>query len=249
MVMTFLPVKTTIAPHRIVPPVSGRWSAVNSPTNRTPSHYTNAFGQTFAIDLVFEPRPGARPAFGRGPAFRPAADFPAFGEPVRSPVRGRVVDVRTGARDHRSRSSWAAYAYMMIEGMVRELAGSRFVVGNCVIVEADDGVYALVAHLHRGSATVRPGDEVRAGDVVGRCGNSGNSSEPHVHVQLMDHRWPVVAAGLPFVFTDVSIDGSAPTDGLPANEEIMVADVRIEPALGTSRSDVHAHDLSPVAPP
>jgi murein DD-endopeptidase MepM/ murein hydrolase activator NlpD len=231
MVLTFLPVKTAVAPQHILSPVAGRWTADNSPANRTPSHYTTAFGQTFAIDLVYEPEPGARPAFGQGPAFRPPADFPAFGEPVRSPVAGRVVGVRQGARDHRSRSSRGAYAYMMIEGMVRELAGSRFVVGNCVVVEAREdnggrglgGVYAVVAHLQRGSATVRPGDEVRAGDVVGLCGNSGNASEPHVHVQLMDHRWPIVAAGVPFVCAGVSIDGGPPTDGVPANESVMVA--------------------------
>jgi murein DD-endopeptidase MepM/ murein hydrolase activator NlpD len=170
-------------------------------------------------------------------------------------VTGRVVKVRTGARDHRIRSTWFAYGYMLVEGMIRELAGSRFVIGNCVVVDAGDGVCAVLAHMQQGSAAVRQGDDLRAGDVVGRCGNSGNSSEPHVHVQLMDHRWPYVAAGLPFVFTDVSIDGSAPTDGLPVNEAIMserserVAEDRVEPAVGTSRTDLHAHSPAPIAAP
>ncbi|CAM5539570.1 hypothetical protein SHIRM173S_08164 [Streptomyces hirsutus] len=45
------------------PPVTGGWSALNSPADRTPSHGVHAYGQTYAIDIVAEPEPGARPAF------------------------------------------------------------------------------------------------------------------------------------------------------------------------------------------
>jgi len=99
----------------------------------------------------------------------------------------------------------------MVEGMLRELGGSGRVVGNHVIIRLDDGVYALLAHLRQGSATVRVGQHVDRGERVARCGNSGNSSEPHVHLQLMDTRRVFLAAGVPFTFTG--------TDALPANEQ------------------------------
>jgi murein DD-endopeptidase MepM/ murein hydrolase activator NlpD len=221
--LTYLPVSPRIAPREIGAPVAGRWTALNSPGSKVPSHGLHAYGQTFAIDLVYEPSEGARPAFGEGAAFRPPEDFPAFGEPVLAPVDGRVVAVHDGARDHRSRSTWGAYAYLILEGFVRELTGPGRVIGNHVVIDLGDGAYAAAAHLEQGSARVQPGQLVRRGEPIGRCGNSGNSTEPHVHFQLMDAPRPALAAGLPFVFADVRIGESPPGSGVPANEQVMVA--------------------------
>ncbi len=222
MGLTFAPGAPRMAARAVAPSVAGRWSVINSPASRVPSHGTHGYGQTFAIDVVYDPEDAARPAFGEGRAFRPPEDFPAFGQELLAPADGRVVTVRDTARDHRSRSTWPAFAYMMVEGLVRELAGSRYVLGNYVVLDLGDGAYATLAHLQRGSATVLPGQQMRRGEVLGRCGNSGNSSEPHLHFQLMDHPWPLIAAGLPFVFTGVSIEGSV-RDAVPANDQVMVA--------------------------
>ena len=59
------------------------------------------------------------------------------------------------------------------------------------------GQYAAYAHLRRGSVLVRPGDRVYRGQIIAECGNSGNTSEPHLHFQLMDRRRPALAAGVP----------------------------------------------------
>src|SRR5215218_7247426 len=59
-------------------PVAGRWLAVNSPANRVPSHGLHAYGQTYAVDLVNEPKDGSRPQFGTGPAFRPPGGLPGL---------------------------------------------------------------------------------------------------------------------------------------------------------------------------
>jgi murein DD-endopeptidase MepM/ murein hydrolase activator NlpD len=221
--LTYLPVTPRIAAREIGAPVAGRWSALNSPGSKVPSHGLHSYGQTFAIDLVYEPAEGSRPTFGEGAGFRSPEDFPAFGEPVLAPADGRVVAVRESARDHRSRSTWGAYAYMILESFVRELTGPARVIGNHVVMDIGDGAYAAVAHLQRGSARVRTGELVRRGEPIGRCGNSGNSTEPHVHFQLMDGRRPALAAGLPFVFADVSIGDGPPGVGVPANEQTMVA--------------------------
>lgn len=88
----------------------------------------------------------------------------------------------------------------MAEGWVA-LAGSH------VLLEAAGAVIAL-CHLQRGSVCVRVGEGVRVGDVLGACGNSGNSTEPHVHVQAMDHRDSGTARAVPMTF-----DGALPRGG------------------------------------
>ena len=71
--------------------------------------------------------------------------------------------------------------------------------GNHVMIRCDGGVVVL-CHLQRGSLAVTVGEQVRTGQLVARCGNSGNSSEPHVHVQAID-RLPVEAAqAVPMTF-------------------------------------------------
>ncbi|MDH6182277.1 biotin carboxyl carrier protein [Microbacteriaceae bacterium SG_E_30_P1] len=189
-------------PTDVAAPVTGRWLAVNSPTTKVPSHGVRAYGQAYAIDLVLDPESPdtARPQFSSGRAFRAPAEYPAFGQPVRAMVDGVVVTASDGLRDHRARSNWPALLYMFVEGAARELGGPRFIVGNHLVIEAESGVFALVAHLQRGSIRVKVGDRVRAGDVIALCGNSGNSTEPHVHAQLMDRRSPLTGQGLPMTF-------------------------------------------------
>ena len=202
-------------------PVVGRWAALNSPATKVPSHGVRAYGQAYAIDLVHEPLDQARPEFGSGAAMRHVTDYPAFGQEVRAMVDGVVVTAHDRQRDHRARSSMAAVVYMMAEGMLRELGGPRFIIGNHVVIRSDDGVFALVAHLQRGSVAVHEGERVRAGQRIGACGNSGNSSEPHVHAHLMDRRSAWTGQGLPIAFADVAVEDAAPGVGLPGNGERM----------------------------
>ncbi|MGH4018250.1 MAG: M23 family metallopeptidase [Pseudonocardiaceae bacterium] len=208
-------------PVRVRLPVSGRWVAVNSPANRVPSHGLHAYGQTYALDLVHEPGDPPRPSFGSGHGFRRPAEFPAFGQPVLAPADGVVVRVHDRQRDHRSRNSWPGLVWLLVEGSARELLGPSRLLGNHVVLDLGAGVYAALAHLRRGSVRVAVGDAVRAGERLAGCGNSGNSTEPHLHVQLMDHPRVLVAAGLPVTFETYEVDGRRCT-GVPANGEPFV---------------------------
>ena len=214
---------TVMEPVVVTAPVVGRWAALNSPATKVPSHGVRAYGQAYAIDLVHEPDDRRRPAFGTGEMMRAVTEYPAYGQEVRSMVDGEVVTVVDGQRDHRARSSTAGVVYMMVEGALRELGGPRFVIGNHFVVRSDHGVFALVAHLQRGSVSVREGDRVHAGQRLGLCGNSGNTSEPHVHAHLMDRRSPWTGQGVPMVFADVSIGGAEPGTGMPADGEHLTA--------------------------
>ncbi|WP_432494721.1 M23 family metallopeptidase [Kineococcus auxinigenes] len=196
-------------PARLIGPVvTGRWQALSTPADRVPSHGTHGYGQTYAVDLLADPADGSRPPFGVGGGLLPPQRFPAFGQPVLAGSGGRVVRASGRARDHRSRNSWLALPFLFLEGALRDLVSWRLVVGNHVVVDHGDGSFACYAHLRRGSLRVRPGDAVRAGDVLGECGNSGNSSEPHLHLQLMDRPSPALAAGIPFAFTGTVLEAA-----------------------------------------
>lgn len=213
-------------PAPLTSPVSGRWLGMNSPATKVPSHGIRLYGQAFAIDLVHEPVDTARPAFGDGPAMRPAREYPAFGQPVCAMIDGTVVRATDWRRDHRARSGGLALVYMLIEGAVRELGGPGFILGNHITIRGASGEYATVAHLQQGSAAVKVGANVRAGDQIARCGNSGNSSEPHVHAQLMDRVSPWTAQGLPMAFIGISLDDDpARLTSLPRTSQHMTAPV------------------------
>ncbi|GAA2618080.1 M23 family metallopeptidase [Streptomyces tubercidicus] len=199
-------------PVAVAAPVTGRWKALNSPADKVPSHGTRAYGQAYAIDIVAEPEPNSRPAFGWWPLVRRNEDFPAFGAPLLAVADATVVRAEDGQRDHLSRTSWPAAVYLLaLEGPARTLGSGRRLIGNHVVLDLGDGVYALYAHVRRGSLTVRTGDRVRTGQTVGQCGDSGNSSEPHVHFQLMDAADPVVADGLPFTWQGIGVPRNGET--------------------------------------
>ncbi|MGH9744624.1 MAG: M23 family metallopeptidase, partial [Candidatus Acidiferrales bacterium] len=79
--------------------------------------------------------------------------------------------------------------------------------GNHVIMEIGDGLYAFYAHMQPGSVRVKVGDKVRRGQVLGLLGNSGNSSEPHLHFHISNANSELIAEGLPYAFTSYEMEG------------------------------------------
>jgi hypothetical protein len=71
--------------------------------------------------------------------------------------------------------------------------------GNHVIIDIGAGNYAFYAHLQPGSLRVKKGDRVRRGQVIGLVGNSGNSTEPHLHFHISDSPSPLGSEGVPYV--------------------------------------------------
>lgn len=79
--------------------------------------------------------------------------------------------------------------------------------GNHVVIDIGRGRYAFYAHLKPGSLRVKPGDRVTRGQVVGLVGNSGNSTEPHLHFHVSDGTSPLAAQGVPYVFETMLLEG------------------------------------------
>lgn len=91
----------------------------------------------------------------------------AFGREVLAPADGTVIAVTDGIEDN-------------IPG---EMNADQ-PLGNMVIIQHEHGEFSLLAHFKKGSIVVQVGDKVTSGQLLGECGNSGNSSEAHIHYQV-----------------------------------------------------------------
>ncbi len=210
-------------------PFRGPWVTVRTPSERVPSHGTHFGGQTFAFDFVaVDPR--RRTASVRDwrtfLATEPVDRFVGFGMPVLAPVDSRVVAVHDGEPDHVARRSpLLLIPYALTQG-ARLQEGVHAITGNHVMLELEgQAVYILLAHLRRGSVGVAPGDRVRAGAQVGSCGNSGNSTQPHLHVQAMDSSFLPDSRGLSVVFLEYALRHADGADrvsrGIPRRREVV----------------------------
>ena len=200
-------------------PLRGPCRVQNSPATRVPSHGTDALGSAYAIDRVPVDENGrSAPRTWRGlVAAEPPEMFVGFGESVCSPVSGVVDVVHDDEPDHWARRSQLVLIPYMLGQSRRAELGAPGLAGNHVVVAIGPrGPYVVLAHLQRGSVRVHAGQPVHDGDALARCGNSGNSTEPHLHLQVSDSTdWPN-ACGLPFRFRR-SNGGT----WMPSNSEIV----------------------------
>lgn len=86
---------------------------------------------------------------------------------------------------------------------------TRDIRGNYVVIQHDEREYSLMAHFIPMSIIVKKGDTVKKGQVIGKCGNSRNSSEPHLHFQLQDNPNFYTAIRLHIKFSNLKINKSA----------------------------------------
>jgi len=184
----------------IAPPLlGGRWVAVGGPAgpHRRALQAVNGhlhLSQRFAVDF-------AALLDGEGRTHSGDADqnssYFNYGQPVLAVGAGTVVSAVDGLPDQ-----------IPNQNAPVPLADAG---GNEVILKLDSGMYVGYGHLKPGSLRVKPGQHVHPGDVVGQLGNSGNSTGPHLHLQLMTDPSFLDADGLPFVMSGFRFDGSVPS--------------------------------------
>ena len=149
---------------RLSLPFSGTWGVIQG----FESGDTHIGYAAYAIDFV-----PAQPIGTRAPRHgAPLSRFVCYGRPVLAPADGTVVVAHGGARD------WPAYVKGRDEG-------------NYVILEHAAGEYTEFRHLAAHSVAVHVGDHLHRGDVLGRCGNSGNATTPHLHMGFLSSIDPI----------------------------------------------------------
>lgn len=192
-------------------PLEGEdWVAVNSPADRIPSHGTDMLGQRYAFDFLRTDR-RPRSHYHAAGWLRtllvgvPTRECYAWGAAVLAPFDGEVVAAVDGVAERSRVFPLRELLLVLRNALTFRPERLAAVLGNHVMLrrgEADNhgDVFAAFAHLAPGSVTVRPGEAVRAGSLIGRVGHTGNSTSPHLHVQLMDAVDPLTAQGVPCAF-------------------------------------------------
>jgi hypothetical protein len=115
-------------------------------------------------------------------------DYFAYGKEILSPAPGRVTETIDGVHEN-----------------IPYIPNPYSSLGNCVIIRHSPTEYSVLAHLERGSLKVKAGDSVAQGDVIGLCGNSGNSSEPQLEYFLMNTDKIENATGIKSYFNDIKV--------------------------------------------
>lgn len=176
--------------------------------------------QRFAIDWLLLDEEGRLVAGDPGDV----TSYPAYGQDILAVADGTVVSALDGL-DDQAPGTLPDPATITIET----------VDGNHVVLDLGGGRYAFYAHLQRGSVEVQPGARVERGDVIGRLGNSGNSSAPHLHFHVMDGPSVLGSEGLPFVFDAFAFAGQVDSRVTEDDEDLegIVAPDRLAPDLRT----------------
>lgn len=129
-------------------------------------------------------------------------DYYVFGKEVIAPVDATVVKVINGIHDN-------------IPGKMNALQ----ITGNTVILKTANNEFLVLAHFKKKSIKVKRNQKVKKGQLLGLCGNSGNSSEPHLHISLQNAADMNIATGAKLFFDTIKVNGKVKHDYIPVKND------------------------------
>lgn len=167
-------------------PMTGKWTVVNGSVDKKMSHSWGIVNQRYAYDFIIVDDTGK----SCGGNNKSVNSYYCYGKDIISPADGVVVQISGKHKDSRTNGRKA-------------YCDSWDIRGNFIVIKHADKEYSLTAHLASDSITVAVGDKVKQGDIIAKCGNTGNTSEPHIHFQLQSGKSFFASAGLPIAFSHI----------------------------------------------
>jgi hypothetical protein len=179
-------------------PLRGKnWLAANAPSNTSahrraivPVNGQPHIGQRYAIDWIQLGDDGNSFTGDKSKN----SSYHAWDQEIHAVTDGKIVEVKDGIPENVPNS-----------GKIAVPITYDTLAGNYIIQELSDGHFAAYAHLRPGTLKVKAGDSVRAGDVLAHLGNTGNSTEPHLHFQVCDAPSFTASEGMPFAIDKFTI--------------------------------------------
>ena len=200
-----IPIKSEFAKNKYIFPLRGIWFAGWGASFHT-GHRWGA-PEEFALDIAKLGGDGLTHR-GDGTKFE---DYYAYGAEVLTASDGRVIKAANdqpedpSAMQRPGETQEAYFARLQKEQGERLVKGLTAITGNYAMIDHGKNEYSLYAHLQPGSVRVHVGDQVKAGEVIGKLGSSGNSTEPPLHFHVCDKPDPLMCAGIPMNFSNVTI--------------------------------------------
>ncbi|MEY8848533.1 DUF3887 domain-containing protein [Psychroserpens sp. XS_ASV72] len=170
----------------LILPFKGEWDVVWGGDTKALNYHVENEAQKHAFDIVITD--------AEGKSFKTDGktneDYYAFGKELIAPCDAEVVLVVDGIKDN-------------IPGELNPI----YVPGNTVILKTDNNEYLFFAHFKQHSIVVKQGQQVKQGELLGLCGNSGNSSEAHLHFHIQNIENMNHATGVKCFFDEIYVNG------------------------------------------
>ncbi len=180
-------------------PFNGNWTVFWGGRTLKENYHAVSEGQRFADDILMM-KDGVSHSGDGGKN----DDYYCFGQPIVSPAVGLVASVVDGVADN-------------VPGKMNP----EQTCGNHIVLDLGNQEYLFMAHFQNGTIKVKAGDRVTQGQILGRCGNSGNSSEPHLHIHLQNTPIFGSGKGMPLQFQHYQADGKLVERGEPTKGQVI----------------------------
>jgi len=183
---------------KLILPFTGEWTVLWGGDTKELNYHVEVEAQNGAFDIIITDE--------NGKSYKNNGDnnedYHAFGKELIAPCDAEVVLVVDGIKDNKPGEM-----------------NLYFILGNTVILKTDNDEYLLFAHFKQNSIVVKQGENVEKGELLGLCGNSGNSSEPHLHFHIQNVEDINQATGAKSYFEEIYVNGELKKDYSPIKNE------------------------------
>lgn len=183
---------------KLILPFNGEWSVFWGGDTKELNYHVENEAQKNAFDIVITDKNGKTYKTDG----KTNKDYYAFGKELISPCDAEVVLVVDGVKDN-----------------IPSELNPIYVPGNTVILKTAKNEYLFFAHFKQNSIVVKQGQKVKQGELLGLCGNSGNSSEAHLHFHIQNVENMNKATGAKCYFDEIIVDGELKKDYSPIKGE------------------------------
>ncbi len=183
---------------KLILPFNGEWTVVWGGDTKELNYHVESEAQKNAFDIIITDNNGK--SFKSDGATN--EDYYAYGKEIISPCDGEVVLVVDGIKDN-------------LPGTLNPI----YIPGNTVIIRTVNNEYLYFAHFKQYSIVVKQGQILKQGQLIGLCGNSGNSSEPHLHFHIQNVEDMNIATGVRCYFDKLKVNGQIISDYSPIKKD------------------------------
>ncbi len=165
-------------------PFEGEWFVGWGGDTKKLNHHHDVPNQKYAFDfIILDEKNKSHQKRGTN-----NKDYYCFGKKILAPASGVIIETLDGIRDNKP-----------------GIMNKNFYTGNLIMIKHNEKEISFLCHFKQGSIKVKVGDKVKKGQLLGLCGNSGNSSEPHLHYHLQDNEIIRDGKGIKCYFRNIKV--------------------------------------------